>query len=84
MPSYCQCHSLLRNLLHNRIKFNNKSMILARCAGSVMWWFHCWACACLRCLSGTAVVPLSSLGAPLLELGLSSGPLATHLLTPGL
>ena len=34
-------------------------MILARCAGGVMWWFHCWACACWRYFSGTVVEPLS-------------------------
>ena len=42
--SHCQCHSLLRNLFYICIKFNNKSMILARCTGGVIWWFHCRAC----------------------------------------
>ena len=46
-------------------KNSTTTMILARYAGGVTWWFHCWACACLRCLSGTAVVPLSLSGAPL-------------------
>ena len=39
--------------------FYNKSMILARCSGGVMWWFHCLTCACWRCLSGTVVVTSS-------------------------
>ena len=64
--SHCQCHSLLRNLFYICIKFNNKSMILARCTGGVMWWFHCRACAHLRCLSSIVVAPLSLSGALLL------------------
>ena len=56
----------------------SNNMILARCTGGVTWWFHCLACACLRCFSGTAVVPLSLSGALLLVRGLSSGPLASE------
>ena len=65
-------------------RYISNNMILARCAGGVMWWFHCLACACLRCFSSTAVVPLSLSGALLLVWGLSSGPLAIHLSTSGL
>ena len=74
--SHCQCHSLLRNLFYICIKFNNKSMILARCTGGVMWWFHCRACARLRCLSSIVVVPLSLSGALLLVWGSRVNPLA--------
>ena len=38
--------------------FNTKLIILAQCAGGVMWWGHGWACAFLRCLSGIVFAPV--------------------------
>ena len=38
--------------------FNTKIIILAQCAGGVMWWRHGWACAFLRCLSGIVFAPV--------------------------
>ena len=46
------------NLVPRHASHLTTTMILARYAGGVMWWFHCLACACLRCLSRIVVVPL--------------------------